>query len=194
MLDWKLILQIAGVCLGLLYLYLEYRANIYLWVVGIIMPVVHGTLYWKAGLYADMGMNVYYVLAGLYGLFVWRRRPKKGKPLPISHTPVRLVLPLTAVCAAAFGLISWVLIRWTDSTVPYLDSLTTAMSIVAMWMLSRKYAEQWLVWIVVDVISCGLYIYKGIPFTAGLYGLYSVLAVAGYMRWLRVIRRGRQSS
>lgn len=190
MLDWKLILQIVGVCLGLLYLYLEYRANIYLWVVGIVMPVVHGVLYYKAGLYADMGMNVYYVLAGLYGLFVWRSRPKKGKPLPIAHTPSRLIVPLVAVCAAAFGAIAWVLIHWTDSTVPYWDSLTTAMSIVAMWMLSRKYAEQWLVWIAVDVISCGLYIYKDIPLTAGLYGLYSVLAVAGYMRWLKVIRSG----
>ena len=76
--DAKLILQIVGVALGLLYLWLEYRADIRLWIVGLIMPVVHGALYFKAGLYADCSMQVYYVLAGLYGLAVWRNAPKKN--------------------------------------------------------------------------------------------------------------------
>jgi nicotinamide mononucleotide transporter len=82
-----------------------------------------------------------------------------------------------------------VLVRFTDSTVPFWDSMTTAMSMIAMWLLSRKYLEQWLVWLVVDAITVGLYIYKGIPFTAGLYTLYTALAVAGYLRWRREIAR-----
>jgi nicotinamide mononucleotide transporter len=211
--DWKLVLQIAGVCLGLLYLWLEYRADIRLWVVGLVMPFIHGVLYYVSGLYADMAMELYYVLAGVYGLVVWSRgagRGKKGgtgeatdgktgggtsgatdgatggkKEISISHTPLRAVLPLVAVGVAAFGIISFVLVRWTDSTVPYMDAATTAASIVAMWMLSRKWVEQWLVWIAVDVVCCGLYIYKEIPLTGALYGLYAVLAVAGYLRWLR---------
>jgi nicotinamide mononucleotide transporter len=188
--DWKLALQIIGVCLGLLYLLLEYRASIYLWVVGLVMPVVHGVLYYQSGLYADMGMNAYYVVAGLYGWLVWHNRPRKsGISFPITRTPARLVVPLVGIAAVAFVAIWWVLTRYTDSTVPVWDALTTALSVVAMWMLSRKYVEQWLVWLVVDMISCGLYIYKGIPFTAGLYGLYSVLAVAGYFRWLGTMRR-----
>ena len=134
--DWKLVLQIAGVVLGLLYLWLEYRADIRLWVVGLIMPLVHGALYYKAGLYADCSMQAYYVLAGLYG---------------------------------------WI-------------AMTTAGSIVAMWMLSRKYVEQWLVWLAVDLVTVGLYLYKGIPLTAGLYALYSALAVAGYLRWKAKMR------
>lgn len=193
--DWKLVLQIVGVCLGLLYLWLEYKANINLWIVSIIMPVVHGILYYKSGLYADMGMNVYYVLAGLYGWLVWRNRPRKeGKSFPITHTPLKLALPLAAVGGAVFCVIAFVLVRWTDSSVPYWDAATTAMSVVAMWMLSRKYVEQWLVWLVVDIISCGLYVYKGIPFTAGLYGLYSVLAVAGYLRWLKTMRKEAETA
>ena len=85
--DAKLILQIVGVALGLLYLWLEYRADIRLWIVGLIMPVVHGALYFKAGLYADCSMQVYYVLAGLYGLAVWRNAPKKNKEhARIAHT------------------------------------------------------------------------------------------------------------
>lgn len=190
MIDWKLVLQLAGIVLGLLYLWLEYRANIWLWAVSIVMPVVHGVLYYRSGLYADMAMNVYYVIAGFYGWIVWLRGSggKSDKPaLRISSTPWRLGVILTVVGAVVWGAIYFILVHYTDSTVPVLDSLTTAMSIVALWMLSRKYLEQWLVWLAVDAISCGLYIYKGIPFTAGLYGLYTILAVAGYMRWRRVM-------
>lgn len=189
--DWKLTLQIIGIILGLLYLWLEYRANIYLWVVGLVMPVVHGMLYYNAGLYADSSMQVYYVLAGLYGWLVWRNAPRKSKYAHITHTPSRLILPLAGVYVAAHLTIYFVLVNFTNSTVPFWDSFTTALCIVAMWMLSRKYAEQWLVWLVVDVTTVGLYIYKDIPFTAGLYGLYSVLAVFGYFRWWRMMREDR---
>ena len=202
--DWKLILQIAGVALGLLYLWLEYRADIRLWIVGLVMPLVHGTLYYKAGLYADCSMQVYYVLAGLYGWLVWRNAPYKkaraagsaaaeqnartarsAEPaaVRIGHTPLRYAAGLIAVYAAAHAGIYFLLSRFTNSTVPFWDAMTTAASIVAMWMLSRKYVEQWLVWLAVDLITVGLYLYKGIPLTAGLYALYSALAVAGYLRW-----------
>lgn len=182
--DWKLILQIAGVVLGLLYLWLEYRADIRLWIVGLIMPLVHGALYYKSGLYADCSMQVYYVLAGLYGWLVWRNAPKKqSKAVSIGHTPLRLIPVLARVYAAAHAALYLLLTHFTNSTVPFWDAMTTALSIVAMWMLSRKLVEQWLVWLVVDVITVGLYLYKEIPLTAGLYALYSALAVAGYLRW-----------
>ena len=206
--DWKLILQIAGVVLGLLYLWLEYRADIRLWIVGLVMPLVHGALYYKAGLYADCSMQVYYVLAGLYGWLVWRNAPRKkaktarnaaaagptdqtarsAEPAAVrlGHTPLRYAAGLIAVYAAAHAGIYFLLSRFTNSTVPFWDAMTTAASIVAMWMLSRKYIEQWLVWLAVDLITIGLYLYKGIPLTAGLYALYSALAVAGYLRWRKL--------
>lgn len=203
--DWKLLLQIAGVALGLLYLWLEYRANIWLWVVGLIMPAVHGTLYFKSGLYADFSMQAYYMLASLYGLAVWYRtrnkEDKRGKSgndgsgsgknqsddtSGIIHTPARLVLPLIAIYAVLHAGIYLLLEYCTDSTVPFWDAMTTALSVVAMWMLSKKHVEQWLVWLAVDIITVALYIYKGIPVTAGLYALYSLLAMAGYIRWRRM--------
>ncbi len=184
--DVKLILQIVGVVLGLLYLWLEYRADIRLWIVGLIMPVVHGTLYFKAGLYADCSMQVYYVLAGIYGLAVWRNAPKKdSKHASIAHTPLAKLPYIITAYAAAHAVIYFVLVRFTDSSVPFWDSFTTALSIIAMWMLSRKYIEQWLVWLVVDLTTVALYIYKGIPLTAGLYLVYSALAVVGYLKWRR---------
>lgn len=84
-------------------------------------------------------------------------------------------------------LIAWVLTEFTNSDVPWSDSFTTALSIVGMWMLARKYVEQWLVWIVVDVVCCGLYVYKELYFTAGLYGLYALIAIGGYKKWIRMM-------
>ena len=191
--DGRLVLQLTGIALGLLYLWLEYRADIRLWVVGLIMPIVHGVLYYRSGLYADCSMQLYYVLAGLYGWFVWSRgrvaRADRPEATAIGTTPLRIVPALIGVYAAAHLAIYGVLVAFTNSTVPFWDSFTTALSIVAMWMLSRKYAEQWLVWLVVDLTTVGLYVYKGIPFTAGLYLLYSALAVAGYLRWRKQIVR-----
>ena len=103
----------------------------------------------------------------------------------IGHTPLRLTPALVGVYAVAHAAIYLLLVRFTNSSVPFWDAGTTAASIVAMWMLSRKYVEQWLVWLAVDVVTVGLYLYKGIPLTAGLYALYSALAVAGYLRWRR---------
>ena len=184
--ELKLILQIVGVVLGLLFLWLEYRANIWLWIVGAIMPCVHCVLYYQSGLYADCAMQGYYILAGLYGLVVWLMgRKRTERPLKIAHTPLRFLFPLVAVYGVLHAALYYLLAEFTDSTVPFWDSMTTAMSMVAMWMLSRKYIEQWLVWLVVDAITVGLYIYKGIPLTGALYALYTALAVAGYLRWRR---------
>ncbi|MBR5465661.1 MAG: nicotinamide mononucleotide transporter [Alistipes sp.] len=186
--DLKLFLQIVGVALGLLYLYLEYKADIRLWIVGLIMPCVHGLLYFKAGLYADFSMQLYYILAGLYGWIVWHNAPRKksSSARQIQHTPTRWIVPLVVVYGAAHALIYLFLTHYTNSTVPFWDALTTALSVVAMWMLSRKLIEQWLVWGVVDLITVGLYLYKGIPLTACLYGLYTILAVVGWMRWRKL--------
>ena len=185
--DWSLILQCVGTALGLLYLWLEYKANIWLWVVGAIMPVVHGVLYLTNGVYADAAMQLYYVAAGIYGLMGWKSKPKKKSEGRIQHTPKEWILNLVVLYAFFHAELYIFLVEFTDSSVPFFDSMSTALSIVAMWMLSRKLVEQWLVWLVVDMISVGLYLYKGIPITAMLYMLYCALAVAGYMRWRKQV-------
>lgn len=186
--ELKLLLQIVGTLLGLLYLWLEYKANIWVWIVGAIMPMVHGMLYLQSGIYADAAMQLYYVAAGIYGLFVWLRGEKRSeKRVDIQHTPKKWIFSLVAVYVVLHISLYFLLTEFTDSRVPLFDSMSTALSIVAMWMLSRKLVEQWLVWLVVDMISVGLYLYKGIPITAMLYILYCALAVAGYMRWRKQV-------
>ena len=81
-----------------------------------------------------------------------------------------------------------VLAHWTNSTVPVTDSFVNALSIIALWALAQKYLEQWLIWIVVDAFCCGLYAYKGIPFKAGIYGLYVIIAIFGYFKWKQMMK------
>ncbi|MBQ6658751.1 MAG: nicotinamide mononucleotide transporter [Prevotella sp.] len=183
-------LDILTTVLGLIYIWLEYRVSIALWFVGVIMPALDIYLYWSHGLYGDAGMAVYYTLAALYGFYVWKfkKTRKLKQSLPIIHLPRRQYLPLTLFFLLAWGAIYYVLVEWTNSTVPLLDSFTNALSFVGMWALARKYLEQWLFWIAVDAVCCYLYIQKGIPFKAGLYGLYVVIAIAGYYKWKQMVK------
>lgn len=216
-------LDIVTTILGLVYLVLEYRASIALWVVGIVMPAMDIYLYWSHGLYGDAGMAVYYTLAAIYGYAVWKFGAKwkrmlkrsnaadtslnaagsstalnaagsdsseassaeggSSEDLPITFFPRRLVLRTLGFFFLAWGATYYVLVAYTNSTVPLLDAFTNALSFVGLWALARKYVEQWLFWIAVDVVCCYLYVVKGIPFKAGLYGLYVVIAVLGYMKW-----------
>ncbi|MBR2239045.1 MAG: nicotinamide mononucleotide transporter [Prevotella sp.] len=183
-------LDIITTILGLIYIWLEYRAHIALWVVGIIMPALDIVLYWQHGLYGDAGMACYYVLAALYGLFVWKfkKTRKKKEPLPIIRMPRSKYLPVVVTFLAAWGIIYYILVTWTNSTVPVLDSFTNAMSFVGLWALARKYLEQWLFWIVVDIVCAVLYVHKDIPFKAGLYALYVIIAIAGYFKWKQMTK------
>ena len=164
-------LDIITTILGLIYIWLEYRASIWLWLFGIVMPALDIALYWSHGLYGDAGMAVYYTIAGVYGFLVWKFGKKRKADnelseqgeLPITHMPKRLYLPATLFFAIAWAGTWYVLKTFTNSTVPVL--------------------EQWFFWIVVDVVCCYLYVGKGIPFKAALYGLYVVIAVAGYFKW-----------
>ena len=186
-------LEISGTIVGIIYLMLEYRASIYLWIAGIVMPAIYIFVYYEAGLYADFGINVYYLLAAVYGWVMWkwgaRRKGEIAKEeLPISSMPVRLYAVLGVVCVASWLVIAYVLANYTNSDVVWLDSFTTALSIVGMWMLAHKYVEQWLAWIAVDVVSAGLYVYKELYFTSGLYVIYAIIAIFGYWKWKRMMQ------
>lgn len=185
------ILEIIGTIIGLVYLYFEYKSSIYLWIPATIMPAIYIFVYYDAGLYADFGINVYYLLAAIIGWIYWKYKQEKqeNKEFPITKTPYKYYLIFTLTFITAFGVISWILLKFTDSNVPYLDSFTTALSIVGMWMLTKKYVEQWIAWIIVDIVSSGLYIYKELYFTAGLYAIYTVIAIFGYYYWIKLMKK-----
>ncbi len=186
-------LELIGTIIGLVYLWLEYRASFYLWFASLIMPAIYAVVYYRAGLYADFGISIYYVLASVYGMLYWAFGRKKVKNndvegIPITHTPRKQYSMLILITTLLTVVIAQILILFTDSDVPWADSFTTSLSIVAMWMLARKYAEQWLAWILVDVVCTILYIYKGLYFTSGLYALYTFIAYFGYLKWIKLIK------
>ena len=186
-------LDILGFVVGLVYLILEYKASIWLWLASIIMPAIDMVLYFKAGLYADFGMAIYYCLAGVYGYLSWKwfkrsdQRSEQRGERPVTRYKRAHILPSAAALLLLWFGIWWMLTHWTNSTVPVADAFTTALSIVALWALAQKYAEQWLLWLVVDVVCCILYVTKGIPFKAAIYGLYTVVAIFGYRKWLKMV-------
>lgn len=181
-------IEILGTLCGVAYLYLELKASIYMWLTGIAMPAISLFVYYEAGLYADFGINIYYLLAACYGLGVWLfGKQSDGTPIAISPAPHLAYWQATVCFVLCFGAIGFVLTEYTDSTVPWWDSFTTALSIVGMWMLARKWLEQWWVWVAVDAVSTGLYFYKGIYFYAALYAAYTIIAIYGYYKWKRLM-------
>ena len=181
------ILEIIGVAIGLLYLYLEYKANVWLWPVSVIMPIVYIYIFYQSKFYADMGIYIYYFFASIYGWYIWTRSTKKTEQVIITHTPIKYLSKMVGLFALIFIVITFILVRFTDSPVPYGDSFTTTLSIIAMWMLAHKYIEQWWLWIAVNVVSTGLYFWKGLYPTALLFVVYSIIPFFGYFKWKKMM-------
>ena len=182
-------LDITTTLLGLAYILLEYKASIWMWAVGAVMQLLGIVLYYQKGLYADCGMEFYYLGMTAYGYFKWRMgKPSESEQLPIRHFEKKYILPWVLIALALWLTIWYLLSHFTDSTVPVADAFTTALSLVGIWALAHKYLEQWLVWIAVDVVTCWLYFTKDIPFKASLYGLYVIIAIAGFHRWRRMMK------
>jgi nicotinamide mononucleotide transporter len=182
-------IEILGVLSSLLYLFLEIRQLKSLWIVGFISSAVYVYVFFQAKFYADMGLNVYYLLASIYGWIVWSRRqtPETGKPAQaIVRLKPPLALLLLGVSGVLFSGISFVLKHYTDSPVPLGDALTTALSIVATWMLAHKIIEQWWVWLFVNIFSAILYTWRGLYPTAFLFCCYAVASVIGYYSWKKM--------
>ncbi len=180
-------LEIIGVIVGFAYLYLEYKASIYLWIASIIMPAIYLVVFYDAGLYADTAINIYYLVIAIYGFFAWKYGSSKSRELPITHITARQGIAMVILYAVMQVAVWLALKHFTDSDVAWFNALTSALSIVGMWMLARKYVEQWLVWIVVDILSAALYGYKGLYLTAILYVAYAVIAIFGYRKWIQLM-------
>ena len=180
-------LDITTTVLGLAYILLEYKASVWMWLIGFLMQALGIVLYYRKGLYADCGMEFYYLAMTLYGWWRWIRGSAARQELPVRHFPRRLVLLWLLLAVTIWGIIYWLLVSYTNSNVPLADSFTTALSIMGIWALAHKYLEQWFVWIAVDVVTSVLYFHKDIPFKASLYALYVVIAVFGYLKWRKMM-------
>ena len=184
-----LLIEITGATIGLIYLYLEYKASFWLWTAGIIMSLFYVYIYYNGKFYADMAIYAYYLGANVYGLILWKKgnQTNDKEECGFSHVSKKLIPLLTTLFLLLWYVIYFILIKFTDSDVALGDSFTTALSIIAMWLMAKKHVDHWLLWFVVNAVSCGLYFWKGLYPTAILFVVYTVVAVFGYIRWLRMV-------
>ncbi len=179
-------IEIVAVAFGLLAVWLQTREHIASWPAAIVNVGLFFYIFWQSKLYADSVLQLVYLGFSVYGWWAWLYGGAQHSTLRISRATRRLWMigvPSVLVGGIILGAI---LDRYTDSPVPYIDSLLTATSLLAQWMITRKILENWLVWIVANIVYVPMLIVRGLPFTAGQYLVFLLLAVIGYSQWKRV--------
>ncbi len=178
-------IELLGAILGISFVFFSIRQNILTWPVGLLTSILYVWVFFESKLYADMGLQVYYVVVSIYGWYAWLYGNKTDhkSSVKISRLSLKLGVKLSLISVVIFVFIWFVLKNYTDSDVPVADSLATALSIVATWMLARKILENWVVWFFVDAFSIGLFYYKDLYPTVILFVVYTVMSVVGYMEW-----------
>ena len=177
--------EILAVIFGIISVYLSTREHIWSWPTALVNVALYFIVFLEAKLYADMGLQVVYFALSLYGWYEWLYGGENRTELHVSRVTRSLGLKLLLIGLASAAILGTILARFTDASLPYLDSATTSTSLVAQWMMTRKILENWAVWVVVDVVYVGMFIFKKLYLTAGLYAVFLVLAVMGFIQWKR---------
>ena len=187
-------LELIAAVVGAVSVYLSVRQNIWSWPTAIVNVVLYTLVFHDAKLYADMGLQVIYAVLSVYGWYEWLHGGENKTELLVSRTGPRLGAALSLVALAGAGILGVVLRGATDAALPFMDSFLSSTSLVAQWMMTRKKLENWLVWIAVDVLYVGMFIFKHLYLTAGLYAVFLALAVRGYIDWHRSLVDGHPAT
>jgi len=177
--------EMLAVITGIISVYLSTRENIWSWPTALVNVALYFVVFLEAKLYADMGLQAVYFALSLYGWYEWLYGGENRTELRVSRTPRALGIRLAIIGVACAAVLGTLLARFTDAALPYIDSATTSTSLVAQWMMTRKILENWSVWVAVDVVYIAMFIFKRLYLTAGLYAVFLVLAVMGYVQWKR---------
>lgn len=178
-----LLLEIAATVLGLLFLILLIKENIWCWVFGGMSSFLSIILFYYSQLYAEAILYFYYVIIAVYGYFIWSRSRQKGKSLPITDISLIKSLLFVLIGGIVGLLLGIILERNTDADLPYVDAQTTIFSFLASYLEAHKILSGWIFWIIINAITIGMYSFKGLYFYAGLMVVYFSLSVFGYFQW-----------
>lgn len=187
-------IELLAVLFGVVSVYLSVREDVASWPTAIVNVALYVVVFFRAKLYADMGLQVVYVAISVYGWWHWLHGGAARGELRVTRTPRRvamLIPPLVVASALALGTL---FARTTDAALPYLDSSLTAASLAAQWMMTRKYLENWLVWILVDVVYVPMFAFKHLYATSALYAVFLVLATMGFLEWRRSVVAGPEAA
>lgn len=176
---------------GVLSVWFAKKEHILVYPIGIISVGLYVLICFYAKIYADAFINLYYLVISLYGWYFWmfggnmqsgRRRDAGTKAVIVTST-VRQIAVMSFITASMYLILGYLLQRYTDSNVPWADAFNSSLFIVAMYLMARKNISHWIFWIIGDLASIPLYIYKHLYVTALQYGIFLLIAVAGYMAW-----------
>jgi nicotinamide mononucleotide transporter len=181
-------IEIVAALFGVVGVYLNVRQNVWNWPIGIVGVALYVVVFFRERLYADMGLQVVYIVLALYGWYQWLHGGPGGSTLTVTRVTTRKLLGAVLIGIAGAWAIGHILARFTNASLPYLDASLTSASLVAQWMATRKLLENWILWIIADVIYIGMFIYKDLYPTAALYAVFTVLAVLGYVEWRRSLQ------
>lgn len=187
-------IEIFGFITGVACVALLVRQNILNWPIGIANNLLFIALFYRAGLYADVGLQGFYIAISVYGWWSWLHGGRDHGALKVGRVPAAAASALLACVVLATATLTWLLRRYTNSTVPVFDSLITALSLAAQFMMTRKWIENWGVWVAANCLSIGLLSYKGLYVTSALYLVYQALCILGWVAWGRVLRRETASA
>jgi nicotinamide mononucleotide transporter len=176
-------LELFGVILGIITVYLSTIENIWSWPTALLNAGAFAVVFLRSGLYSDAGLQVIYFVLSLYGWYEWLYGGKGHTELQVSRTPARLWPILIVIGVAGWLLLATITSRLPGAALPYADAALVSGSLIAQYMMTKKYIENWLLWIVIDVFYVGMFIFKGLRLTAFNYAIYLVLAVMGYVSW-----------
>lgn len=176
-------LEVVAVVFGIVSVWLSTREHILAWPTALVNTSLYAVIFLRAGIFANAGLQVVYFALSVYGWYAWKFGGQDRGVLLVSRaTPRHLLifLPLGVVTTAVLAL---ALTRYLDSTLPWLDAGTTAASLIAQYMMTRKLLENWVIWIAADIVYVGMYLSQGLRLTAGLYLAFLVLATMGFFSW-----------
>lgn len=179
------LLEVAGVITGLLCVYLAAKNVIWNWPFAIISVAIYIFIFYDSHLFADMGLQFYFLAVNIYGWYFWSQKPSSQQKTPVSLLKKREAILAIVAIIAFTCLLGWLLLNHTTASYPFIDSFCTACSIVAQFFMARKVVQNWLLWVFVDVIYVGVYLFKGLHLTAIMYAVYVVIALIGYLDWKR---------
>ncbi len=177
------LIEVIAVVFGLLSVWYSMKVNILVYPTGIVSVLIYVYICYIAGLYADMGINAVYFVMSVYGWYNWTRPQNDKSILSVTYANKKQNLIALAATIISFFLIRFILVAYTDSNVPGIDAFTTAVFLIGMWLMATKKVENWIYWIIGDIVSIPLYFYKGLVLTSFQYSVFLILAIIGYIAW-----------
>ena len=190
----EVILEIFAVILGLTSVWFAKKDKVLVYPTGMLSTSIFVYLLFKAGLLGDMLINAYFFIVSIYGWYFWSKK-KDGQILnpilKINRMEIKLGILLFTCSIIFVSLIYYLFGKWTEWTAP-IDTFTTAVFFVAMWFMAKRKLEHWVLWIIGDLISIPLYLYKGLAITSIQYFVFTLIAIFGYIQWLKIYYKKKQ--